>query len=725
MAGNDDDDVYTLFFGIGLLVALLGGAGSFLTWLAGQLSGVIAGGGWPDSDPTDCLRIAFRFVTHPSDPRSAWPPAAAAALGSGPVFFSLLAVFLTVAAVGTYFAVRLFLNFRRRRTVRRFRLGYASGWEVRKLLSARTVQNKAWQARPSTHGQNVRTIKPEEVGFYIGRDIRSRRKLYASIEDMAIIISAPRQGKDVHFVTPFTIDAPGPVIVTSSRRETFVNTAMVRAQYGEVYVFDPWNWTGWPNRMRWSPLQGCEDPNVCAVRSGTLVEASGFSIGREGGIVLSGVITIIRCLLHAGAIGRVSFREVMRWIYEANGEEPLEILRQGEREGRTAPGYTGQLEFNMRDERLWSGVMQVMHAFSHPLVLEDCSPEPGEEFDFAKFLKGRNTLYFVAKRQPDWGGIAPVVTTILEQYFRSARGVAMKNPTGRLDPPLTFELNQVADVFVSGGLPTYMGESGGYSISVHVYLTSLAEARAKWGADRTAALLDNATMKIISGGAGTIKDISDLSDLVGKHEGKQILTPEELRTMRFGRAVVVAGTARPVEMWLTPWWKRKDREAIVRSKEAVEAMIRQKDSPPPYAPPPAGPAPAALPPHDPPPDASPTDTRPTDDPPPRPTDTRPTDDPPPRPADTWSNDTRPSDARPSDDTSADERAADRRATTRTAGNERATTRTATGERAADERVTARTVADRRAADGSADAGAVSAPAASGTGDDDDDSSIVW
>lgn len=690
MAGNDDDDVYTLFFGIGLLVALLGGAGSFLTWLAGQLSGVIAGDGWPDSDPTDCLRIAFRFVTHPSDPRSAWPPAAAAALGSAPVFFTLLIIFLTVTAVGTYFLVRLFLNVRRRRTVRRFRLGYASGWEVRKLLSARTVQNKAWQARPSTYGQNVRKIKPEEVGFYLGRDIRSRRKLYASIEDMAIFISAPRQGKDVHFVTPFTIDAPGPVIVTSSRRETFINTAMIRAQYGEVYVFDPWNWTGWPNRMRWSPLQGCEDPNVCAVRSGTLVEASGFSIGREGGIVLSGVITIIRCLLHAGAIGRVNFREVMRWIYEANGEEALEILQQGEREGRTAPGYPGQLEFNMRDERLWSGVMQVMHAFSHPLVLEDCSPDPGEEFDFAKFLKGRNTLYFVAKRQPDWGGIAPVVTTILEQYFRSARGVAMKNPTGRLDPPLTFELNQVADVFVSGGLPTYMGESGGYSISVHVYLTSLAEARAKWGADRTAALLDNATMKIISGGAGTIKDISDLSDLVGKHNGQQILSPEELRTMRFGRAVVVAGTARPVEMWLTPWWKRKDREAIVSGKEAVEAMIRQMNAPAaPAVPPPADPPPAALPQDDPPPDAPPTG--------PRPTDTRPTDDPPPRPTDTWSNDTR-----PSDDTSADERTAD----------QRATTRTATDERAADERATTRTATDRRAADGSA-------------GDDDDDSSIVW
>ncbi|MGW2312733.1 type IV secretory system conjugative DNA transfer family protein [Actinomadura luteofluorescens] len=584
MAGNDDDDVYVVFIGIGLVTALLGGASSFLTWLAGQLSGVLSGGGWPDSSPTDCLHITWNLLRHPTDPRGAWPPVAAAALGSAPIFFALLAVLLTSTAVGAYILIRLLMNWRRHRTFRRLRLGFASGWEVRQLLSARTVQSKAAQVRPSTQNVPTRSVRPEDVGFYIGRDIRSRRKLYASLEDTAVILAAPRQGKDVHFVTPFTIDAPGPCIVTSSRRETFINTAMVRAQFGEVYVFDPYNWTGWPNRMRWSPLQGCEDPNAAAVRSGTLVQSSGFDLGHEGGHLLSGIVTIIRCLLHAGAIGRLNFREVMRWVYEANGEEALEILRQGEREGRVGAGYSGTLEFNMRNQDLWAGVIQVMSCFSQPEVLADCTPDPGEEFDFKKFLQGRNTLYFVAKKQSDWGGIAPIVTTIIEQYFRSARGAAMKNPSGRLDPPLTFELNQVADICPLGGLSTYMGESGGYSISVHVYVTSLAELRKVWGSDGAASIWDNATVKIISGGSGTAKDLSDLSDLVGKHDGKQILSPEELRTMPFGRAAVVAGTARPVEMWLTPWWKRKDREVIARGKAAAEALIQKMHAGAPAAP---------------------------------------------------------------------------------------------------------------------------------------------
>lgn len=571
---NSDDEVYDVLIGVAFLAVLLGGVFSFLIWLAGQLSGLLTGGGWPDSSPQDFLRVAINFVQDPTDPHGAWSPVAAAAMGPASLFFVLLVALLGLASVGIYFAARVFLNVRRHRPVRRLRLGYASGWEVRKLLSAQTVLSKAEQVRPSTGTRPTAEVKPEEVGFYIGRDIRSRRKLYASIEDTAIVVAAPRQGKDVHFVTPFTIDAPGPCIVTSTRRETFVNTAMVRAQYGEVYVFDPFNWTGWPNRMRWSPLQGCEDPNVCAVRSGTLIQSSHFDIKIEG-TQLTGVLTILRCLLHAGAIGKVNFRDVMRWIHQADPDEAIDILRQGEEEGTAAPGYLAQLEFSRNDQDAWRNAIQVMHCFSHPNVLEDCSPPVGEEFDFSTFLKGRNTLYFVGKQQPDWGGIAPVVTTIIEQYFRSARGAAMKSPTGRLDPPLTFELNQVADICPLGGLPVYMGESGGYSIVVHVYLTSMAEARARWGGDGAARLWENSSIKIVTGGSGTAKDIDELSDLIGKDHGKQVLRPEELRTMPFGRAAVVAGTARPVEMWLTPWWKRKDADLIGHGKKRVEQMIQK------------------------------------------------------------------------------------------------------------------------------------------------------
>ncbi|MER6811115.1 TraM recognition domain-containing protein [Spirillospora sp. NPDC000708] len=487
----------------------------------------------------------------------------------------LLITIIASVPVAGYFVVRLLLNLRRRRTFRRLRLGFASGWEVRRLLSARTVQSRAGLVRPSFANRPGREVRPEDVGFCIGRDIRSRRKLYASADESVVVVAAPRQGKDVHFVTPFTIDAPGPCIVTSTRRETFVNTAMVRAQYGRVYVFDPYDWTGWPHRVRWNYLEGCEDANVVGIRSGALVWACGFRMEKEGGRVVGGVTTIVRCLLHAGAVGGLTIREVVRWAYEANADEAVDILREAESEGRGAPGYAAALEFNRRDERLWSGVMQVMSCFSIPRVLDDLSPPPGERFDFNEFLKGRNTMYFITKQHNEHGSIAPVVADMVEEFFALARRAARIQSTGRLDPPLTFELNQVTDICPLPELPTYVGDSGGYGIGVHTYLTSMADARAEWG-PRAAELWDNSTFRVIAGGGGSAADLAELSELVGGHGGRPALHPEEIRTLSFGRAALVAGTARPVEMWLTPWWKRTDRDDILAGRHAVEEMIRKR-----------------------------------------------------------------------------------------------------------------------------------------------------
>ncbi|MFD0852766.1 hypothetical protein ACFQ07_11050, partial [Actinomadura adrarensis] len=128
MSSSDDDDVYTFLFGVALVLVLLTGTSGFLVWLAGQLSGLLAGGGWPGSSPRDALGIAFAFVRDPGDPHGAWPSGAAAVMGPAWVFFLLLAALFALTAVGMFFLVRLILNARRHRPIRRLRLGFASGW---------------------------------------------------------------------------------------------------------------------------------------------------------------------------------------------------------------------------------------------------------------------------------------------------------------------------------------------------------------------------------------------------------------------------------------------------------------------------------------------------------------------------------------------------------------------------------------------------------------------
>jgi type IV secretion system protein VirD4 len=572
-----NDEVAALF--VSIVVGLMGMAAAavLLLWTAGQLSGVLVGNGWPDSSPSDCVRIGLNVVQNPGDPDRWWPPAAAVAIGPLWLVFVILGIFALPIPYLMFRLVRFALNFRRRREFRRLRLGFASGNEIRKMLSAATVIDKTKSVRPSLKGR--KDINPLDVGFYLGRDIRSRQKLYSSIEDVFVILAPPRQGKDVHFCAPFTIDAPGACIVTSTRSDAFTNTYTMRAEMGKIHVFDPNGLTNWPERMRWAPMNGCADPLTAANRAAVFVNASGFEVQGDSAYWVSVSIMILRCYLHAAALGGKSMRELVDWSVQPTNMEPVRILRKAEAEGAGASGWAGQLESCVASppdirSKMWSSIMQVLSCFADPRVLDACSPRPGEQFDLSEFLSGRNTLYVLGKERKN-GSVAPVVTAMMEDLFDSTRKIAARMPSSRLDPPLTVELNEAAHIAPMPNLPGYMGDSGGFSIALHVYLQSLSQARAKWGEHEAMIMWDNAAVRVIMGGAGNVEDLQDISRLMGKVRDKEVLSAEEVRTLKFGTAVVVARAARPVEVYLTPWWKRGDGDKIAAGKARIEELIVQ------------------------------------------------------------------------------------------------------------------------------------------------------
>jgi hypothetical protein len=58
-------------------------------------------------------------------------------------------------------------------------------------------------------------------------------------------------------------------------------------------------------------------------------------------------------------------------------------------------------------------------------------------------------------------------------------------------------------------------------------------------------------------------------------EWRPVLRAEEIRTLEFGRAVVVARANRPVEVRLLPWWERKDGKKIAAGKAQTERRIAE------------------------------------------------------------------------------------------------------------------------------------------------------
>jgi type IV secretion system protein VirD4 len=566
---------------VAIVAVVVAGAGAvlgLLLWLAGQLAALLSGNGWLDSSPADAIKILLGVARNPRHPESAWPEPVRATFGPTWLFLVILLVLLAGAGYLAKHLVRLAENLRRRRGIRLFRLGFASPYEANRLLGRSMVLRKAKRIRPSLHKR--RGVRPTEVAFRIGRDYRSRQDLFATVEESLFVVGPPRQGKDALLCVPFVLDAPGPVIVTSSRVDVFLNTYAPRAEQGRVYVFDPNGMTRWPERMRWSLLSGCENGTVAGYRADALLAAAGLPESPAGAPSITTAYTILRAYLHAAELEGRTIEQVVRWVGEQVSPEPVEILRRQHAAGRAAPGWAEALAATTVNgdphtrALAFANITLAFDCFSDPAVLRECSPDPAEAFDLREFLSGRNTLYILG-REGRTGGIAPVVTALVEDLFAAAREIAISAPGGRLDPPLTVELNDAAHITPTRALPMYMGDSGAFSIAVHVYFQSLAQTRWRWDAAAAQTIWENANVRVILGGSGNPSDLDDISKLMGSTGGRRVLSVAEIRTMKFGQAVVVAGSSRPIEARLTPFWKRKDSDRIERGRKATERRVNQ------------------------------------------------------------------------------------------------------------------------------------------------------
>jgi type IV secretion system protein VirD4 len=581
---------------LGLLLGALVVGAFWLLWLSGQLSSVFSGRGWPDSSPSDAFNLMSALIHNPGDLAQAWPAEAAVVLGSTRQIYLIFGVLLVLALGLAALLVWAGLAWRRRRGFRWARLGFASGWEVRKLLGHRALMRRIATVRPALSTKD--NIDPLEVGYYLGRDIRSRRRVYSSVEDTMLVVGPIRTGKDSAFVTPITIDAPGACVVVSTELESFTATYAARAQMGTVYVFDPDNMTNWPVRTRLGLVRGSETPSIADNRATVMAAYAGYHMGAErtaghdaSYFSATATVVILRCYLHAAALHGLTMVDVVRWTRDPADPEPVALLRQAEEAGVGTPGWAAELEGLSRTRQearsaMWATVAQSLRFLHNPEVLDQFSPGPGEVFDFAEFVAGRNTLYILGKDRGDHP-IIPGVHILLEDIWGATRAKAARMPGGRIEPPLTVELNEAGSIAPMGSLPRHSRINARSSIATHVYVQSLSNMNDRFGESSTRNLWDAASYRIILGGGGNIEDLTEISRLIGdarrppgitdaghNDDINPILTAEDLRTMRFGRAVVIAREARPVEIKLTPWWKRPDGREIAAAKREMEDRLQ-------------------------------------------------------------------------------------------------------------------------------------------------------
>lgn len=566
--------VAVLLVGAGLLRA----AGSIAAWLSGA------------HRPAASVAAGLSVLAHP-----ARPGVALHAPGLNPVaYWAVVAVLLAAAAVAAVLVVRL-VGTRRgdRGSDPRRRSGLASAAQIRKLASGRALSRRGATLRPS-----LRAPTPAQVGYRLGR--AKGQQVWASVEDSMLLIGPPRSGKGLHVVINAILDAPGPVVTTSTRPDNVAVTLTARQQAGPVAVFDPQQLAaGLPAGLRWSPVRGCDDPLNAMIRARGLAAGTGLSSGgvESGGFWEGKTAAAIQALLHAAALDGRDARTLYRWaLNPAAAADAVHILQS---DPGAAEGWADSLE-SMIDsdprtrDSIWQGVGLAFQALADPRVLAAVSPRVGEGFDPDAFLAANGTLYLLATGAGA-GASAALVAALIEDLTEAARRRAARAPAARLDPPLLLALDEIGNLAPLPSLPILMAEGGGTGITTLTVLQSMAQARHKWGENQAAAIWDAAIVKIVLGGASHSRDLQDLSALIGERDeptdstttdpagGRSrqrsmrrvpILPPDVLRTVPFGACTILLRAAPPILADLRAWTKRADAAQLVRQRQEIERLLR-------------------------------------------------------------------------------------------------------------------------------------------------------
>jgi len=402
-------------------------------------------------------------------------------------------------------------------------------------------------------------------------------------------------GKGLHLVIPWVLDAPGPVVATSTRPDTLAVTMHARKVRGPVAIFDPQRLAGLPGGLRWSPVRGCETPRTALVRARGLAAGAGFGRTVSDSDFWAGQTeTALRCLLHAAALDGRRAVDLYRWsLNPALAEDAVTVLN---RDSAAASGWADALEAAVHSDprtrdSVWLGVRQSLAALADPDVLTAVDPAPNEAFDPAVFLRESGTLYLLAAAVTS-GSCAPLVSAFVEDITETARVVAARSPGARLDPPLLLALDEIANLTPLPSLPQLMAEGGGTGITTLAVLQSLAQARNRWGEHAADAIWDAATVKVVLGGLAKYRDLDDVARLLGevdeltetRSQGRggerssstsvrmlPVMPPSVLRTLPFGMGVLLLRQSRPVVIDLCGWPARPDADRLRADQRAVEA----------------------------------------------------------------------------------------------------------------------------------------------------------
>ncbi|MEV4260575.1 type IV secretory system conjugative DNA transfer family protein [Kribbella sp. NPDC049584] len=469
--------------------------------------------------------------------------------------------------------------------------GLASGWDVRRVSSARMLRKKAKIVRPSL--ADVPAWKRRFVPLtQIGATVATVGwvKVRSSAEDHTLTVAGPRAGK-TGLMMNHLLDAPGAVIATSTKTDILDITRTQRAKRGPVWVFDPDGLTGDGSTITFDPLTGCTDPGVVMDRASDLLDGVGAK-SDDAEHWLNLARQALTALMHAAALGGYTMADVQRWIAHPDDQAKSDAL--WELRVANATGFEQQaMQFFTNNERTRSSIsttiMPALSWLSVPTAAAAAAPG-GVPFDVERLLAENGTVYLLGAEDKK---TAPLVTALTAHIARQAKTLAVRTPGRRLDPQLTMVLDEAALICLIP-LDRWTGDFGSRGITLHISAQSRSQLRDRFGEAATGALLTNVTTKVVLAGTSDDDDLQFWSTLCGERLEQvatrdrttggvsisdrrvPVLTPGQVAQLRAGQALIITRGMPPAIGRVKMAWNRLDlRMERFHNRRSVQWTARQ------------------------------------------------------------------------------------------------------------------------------------------------------
>ncbi|PWV71285.1 TraM-binding TraD/TraG-like protein [Prauserella marina] len=369
------------------------------------------------------------------------------------------------------------------------------------------------------------------------------------------------------------VEAPGPVVLTSNKRDVHDATRDVRARTGHVWAFDPNDKLGLRQDF-WFDLPG-EITSIDVARE----VASHFAMGDRAADARTDAYfdkegeTLLARLLLATARGQATLSDTFRWVQNPYDRTPVDLLtRSGDLLSAEALEAQAELPDKQR-EGVYGTARSFLSCLENPDILRWVTPPKHTlpRFIASDFVASTDTLHSLSEEGE--GSAGPLVAALTTAVFNAGRRRASRSPSGRLDPPCLSILDEAANVVRLRRLPALYSHFGSQGLPTVTVLQSWSQGVGVWGEAGMKALWGAATVRIYGGGGADPAWLHDLSQMVGTYDrpktslstgrggtnvnhdatDRPIYPVSDLASLPAGRAVAFISQHRPMLLRTRPW----------------------------------------------------------------------------------------------------------------------------------------------------------------------------